>query len=321
MGEGASDQIRRLGERQQQKRDSKTRDARGGKLSSPRLRQDVALQTDGCCLIWVNAAPEQKEQYAGMPASTRASHLIAMTDVWAALHQGWRDFLRAPLFGLFFGAFYAGGGMLLYLLLAYYRSVWLIIPLAIGFPLLGPFVAAGCYEISRRLARGEQLWWGEILTVTIRQSRRETGWMAFVVLFIFWVWMYQVRLLVALFLGFKGFASLDGFLVAITQADGKVFLLVGSLVGAALSFVLYGCTVIAIPMLVHRNVDFITAVINSWRTVFENFRPMMGFGIIAAVLTFIAMMPFFAGLLVVLPVLGHATWHLYVKTRHIEERP
>jgi uncharacterized membrane protein len=251
----------------------------------------------------------------------RASHPVFPSDVFAALREGVRDFLRAPLFGLFFGGVYAAAGIALYLLLAYYRSLWLILPLAVGFPLVGPFVAAGCYEVSRKLALGEQLRWKDVLTVTIRQSRREMGWMAFVVLFIFWIWMYQVRLMVALFLGFKGFSSLDGFLVALTQLDGVAFLLAGTLSGAVISFVLFCSTVVAMPLLLHRDLDFISALINSWRSVFENFRAFMIFGLIVAVLTFLALLPMFLGLLVVLPVLGHATWHLYVKSRHFEERP
>jgi uncharacterized membrane protein len=256
-----------------------------------------------------------------MPKPSRISHPVSFADVFAALGAGWRDFRAAPLYGMFFGGIYAAAGILLYLLLSYYRSVWLILPLAIGFPLIGPFVAAGLYEVSRRLARREQLWWGEILTVTIRQSRREFGWMAFVVLFILWVWMYQVRLLVAFFMGYKGFASLDGFIVALTGQSGLTFLAIGTVIGAALSFVLFCSTVIAMPMLLHRDVDFITALITSWRTVFENLAPMILFGLIVALLTFLALIPMFLGLIVVLPVLGHATWHLYVASRHIEDRP
>jgi uncharacterized membrane protein len=75
------------------------------------------------------------------------------------------------------------------------------------------------------------------------------------------------------------------------------------------------------PMLMHRDVDFISALINSWRSVFENPRAFMAFGLIIALLTFLALIPMFVGLLIVLPVLGHATWHLYVRSRHIEDRP
>jgi uncharacterized membrane protein len=256
-----------------------------------------------------------------MIKTTRVSHVVTIADVLDALVLGWRDFKRAPLFGLFFGGIFAGGGLLLYYLLGSFRSVWLILPLAIGFPLIGPFAAAGLYEVSRILGRGQQPKWGDVLTVTIHQGRRELGWMAFVTLFIFWVWMYQVRLMVALFMGFKGFASLDGFLVALTQNDGLTFLMAGTTIGAVLAFVLFCSTVVAIPLLLHRDIDFITALINSWRSVFENLPAMLFFGLCVAALTIIAMLPMFLGLLVIMPVLGHATWHLYVKSRHIEDRP
>jgi uncharacterized membrane protein len=244
-------------------------------------------------------------------ASTRASNRISFADVTAALRQGLSDFRRAPLLGIFFGGVFAAGGVALIFLLTYYRSIWLILPLALGFPLIGPFAAAGLYEVSRRLAAKEPLQWGEILTVVFRQSQKEMGWMAFTVLFIFWIWVYQVRLLLALFMGFAAFSSWDGILQAMHSANGPAFLLVGTIVGAALSFVLFACTVVSMPMLVDRDVDFITAMITSWRAVLENIGPMLGFGIIVAVLTFVALAPFFLGLVVILPVLGHATWALY----------
>jgi uncharacterized membrane protein len=82
-------------------------------------------------------------------------------------------------------------------------------------------------------------------------------------------------------------------------------------VGAGLAFVLFCTTVIAIPLLLDREIDLITAIITSFKTVFQNLAPMIGWGLIVAALTAVALAPVFLGLLVVLPVLGHATWHLY----------
>ncbi|MEM7429297.1 MAG: DUF2189 domain-containing protein [Pseudomonadota bacterium] len=245
---------------------------------------------------------------------------ISLDDVSGALRAGIHDFVRAPVFGLFFGGVYVLGGLFILACLMVFGIPWMIIPVAIGFPLIGPFVAVGLYEISRRLERGEQLSWRGILTVVVQQRHRQLGWMAFVVLFIFWIWIYQVRLLVALFFGFRTFTSIPAFLdIALTTAQGLAFLGVGTLVGGFLALVLYSSTVIAMPLLLDRDIDFVTAMITSFRTVFSNPVPMLGFGLIVAALTIVALLPAFAGLLMVLPVLGHATWHLY--TRAIASGP
>jgi len=239
---------------------------------------------------------------------------ISFADVRAALGEGWRDFLRAPLIGLFFGGIYAAGGIAMFLLLKVYHEPWWIIPIAVGFPLVGPFVAVGLYETSRRLAAGQPLNFGEILMVILAQRKRQVAWMAFVVLFIFWMWLYEVRMLLAIFLGFKSFSSVDAFInVVTTTPEGMGFLAVGTGVGAFISFVLFCTTVVGIPLLLDREIDLITGIIMSFKAVFQNPGPMIGFGIIIVALTFAALLPMFLGLLVVLPVLGHATWHLYRK--------
>ena len=239
---------------------------------------------------------------------------ITFADVKDALKEGWRDFTRAPLIGLFFGAIYAAGGIAIWLLLSVYHEPWWIIPIAVGFPLIGPFVVVGLYETSRRLEAGQPLHFGEILTVVMAQRKRQVAWMAFVVLFIFWMWLYEVRMLLAIFLGFKSFSSIGAFIeIATTTPEGIWFLIVGTGVGAFISFILFCTTVVSIPLLLDREIDLITAIITSFKAVFQNPGPMIGWGIVIVALTFAALLPMFLGLLIVLPVLGHATWHLYAR--------
>lgn len=222
------------------------------------------------------------------------------------------DFLRAPLFGLFFGGVYVVGGLFILAALWQFDMPWMIIPVAIGFPLVGPFIAVGLYEISRRLTNNEPLEWRAILSVMLRQRERQLGWMAFVVLFVFWIWIYQVRLLLALFLGFKSFSSIGAFLTIVTTTpEGMTFLAVGTIVGAVLALVLFSITVISIPLLLDREIDFVSAIITSVRVVLRNPVTMLGWGIVVTWLAIAAMVPAFIGLLFVLPILGHATWHLY----------
>lgn len=239
---------------------------------------------------------------------------IVASDIVAALKAGVADFTHAPLYGLFFGAIYATGGLIILAALTVLNKTWLIIPIAIGFPLIGPFVAVGLYEVSRRRAAGLPLNWREILLVIFSQRERQLGWMSFVILFIFWIWMYQIRLLLAIFLGFKSFSSFNSFLeVVTTTSEGFGFLAVGTLVGAFLALFLFSSTVIAMPLLLDRNVDMVSAMITSFKAVFASPVVMLGWGLVVAALVILAMLPMFLGLIVVLPVLGHATWHLYAR--------
>jgi uncharacterized membrane protein len=237
---------------------------------------------------------------------------IRVADIAEALAAGLRDFQAAPLYGLFFGAVYAAGGNLVVLCAYWLGMSYLSYPLAAGFALLGPFVAVGTYEVSRRRETGAPLSWSAVLGAIFAQGKRELGWMAFVTLFIFVVWMYQVRLLLALFLGFRTFTSLHEFLTVVaTTPEGNLFLLIGNVVGAAMALVLFSLSVVSFPLLLDRDVDFITAMITSVRAVVASPVPMIGWAIVIVMLSVIAMMPAFLGLLVVLPVLGHTTWHLY----------
>jgi len=237
---------------------------------------------------------------------------VGYADVFDALNSGWEDFIRAPVPALFFGGVYALGGLIIYWILNAYQQPWMIIPIAIGFPLVGPFLAAGTYEVSRRLNAGEPLELRSILGFMRRQSRREFVWMAFVVLFIFWIWMYQARVLIALFLDMQAFSSVGALGTALfSTSDGLTMLLIGTLVGGIIATLLFTTTVISMPLLVDRELDVVTAMIVSWKVVLENPGPMLLWGAMIGGVTLLAMLPFFLGLFVAFPVLGFATWHLY----------
>ncbi|WP_027488068.1 DUF2189 domain-containing protein [Allorhizobium undicola] len=253
-------------------------------------------------------------------AQTVALRKLQPGDVREAFRLGWRDFRLYPVYGLFFGGIYALGGLFITYALLWLHLPWLVIPVAIGFPLIGPFVAVGLYEVSRRHEAGEAMSWRAVLTEVFRQRERQMSWMAFVVLFVFWVWIYQVRLLMALFLGARIPASLEGFVsLVIHTPQGLAFLAVGTVVGAVIAALLFAITVISMPLLLDREIDFISAMLHSLRFVTENRAAALGFGMIVAVLALAALLPGFLGLPVALPFAGHATWHLYRKVSPREE--
>lgn len=237
---------------------------------------------------------------------------ITANDITEALKAGFSDFLARPFMSGFFGLFYAAFGLLLVWCLVWLDMIWLVIPALVGFPLFAPFAAAGLYEMSRRLEMGENFGWSEILTVMANQRKREMGWMAFVTLFLLWVWFYQFRTVLVIVLQDSAFSDLEGFLDAVFfTPEGWTFLAIGTCVGALLSAVLFSVTVVAMPMLLDRDMDFVSAMLTSVRAVRENPVVMLSWAGIVAVTMFLSLVPAFLGLIFTLPILGHTTWHLY----------
>lgn len=239
---------------------------------------------------------------------------ISVNDVIDALAAGLRDFKRAPQYGLAVGGFFAAGGVLIVLTASAFGMSYLSYPLAAGFALVGPFAAVGLYEVSRRLEAGELLSWSAVLGKIWAQKGRELSWMAFVVLFVQIMWMYQVRLLLALFLGFRSFASFSEFISEVVNTpEGLMFLAIGHVVGAVLSLILFSLTVVSFPLLMEEDRDFITAMITSVRAVATSPVPMIGWAFAVTITLIASIAPVFVGLIIALPVLGHTTWHLYRK--------
>lgn len=234
---------------------------------------------------------------------------LSLADLRNALAAGWRDFLAAPLFGLFFAGIYVGGGLFLaYALFAWGEATWLI-PAAAGFPLIAPFIAVGLYEVSRRREAGMPLPWSAVLGALRGRGDEQILSMGVIVFVAFGFWLMVAHGIFAIFLAESGIGSES---LAIFQTGaGIAMLVVGSAVGAVMALAFYAITVMSLPMLVDREVDFLTAIIVSLATIRSNSGVMLVWAVVIAVTLFIAMVPLFLGLLVALPVLGHATWHLY----------
>ena len=259
-------------------------------------------------------SPERSARNDSDAAPMPTVNSLTFDDLQTCLKAGLADFTHAPSYGLFFGGVFVLIGLFIIQSLFVWEKTWLMYPMLIGFPLIGPFAAVGLYEVSRRRQSGEPLAWNKILGVVREQSSREIRWMAFVLLFIFWIWMYQIRLLIALFLGRMSFATLGEFMdVVFSTPEGVLFIVIGHIVGAFFALVLFSTTVISFPLLLEREVDFITAMITSFKTVIASPVVMLSWGVFVTLAVMASFVPAFLGLLFVLPVLGHTTWHIYKK--------
>ena len=236
---------------------------------------------------------------------------LSTSDLVAVLAAGWRDFLAKPQFGLFFASFYVAIGAALYYLFAVSGEArWLVASVA-GFPLLAPFAAVGLYEVSRRRELALPMDWAAILGALRGRGDQQLLLMGGVIFVGFSFWVIIAHMIFAIFAANAGFGEGMQFL---RSSAGLTMLGVGSAVGAAIAYLFYAMTVMSLPMLVDRDVDFITAIITSFTALRANRGVLLLWAVFIALALFVAILPLFLGLLIVLPVLGHATWHLYRRT-------
>lgn len=234
---------------------------------------------------------------------------VTVADLKEILRAGLSDFRRAPLFGIAFSLVYVLGGLVLYAVFVASGQSWWFIPIAVGFPLLAPFAATGLYEVSRRLEQGEPLHLRAVAGCVVAQRDRQVPSMAMVVMLAFMFWVFVAHTIFALFFGLQPIVSSTTQMLL--SGPGLMMLAVGGAIGGAMAALLFSLTVISLPLLLDREVDFITAMITSFKVVLANPVAMMVWAALIAGLLFVGMLPFFLGLFIVLPVLGHASWHLY----------
>jgi uncharacterized membrane protein len=236
---------------------------------------------------------------------------VTLPMIGQALRLAVADIKRAPGFGIVFAAVYVAMGFaILGVTLATGQSYWLVFA-AVGFPLVGPFAAVGLYEVSRRLQLGRPLDLYQIFGVIALQSRRQLPSISALVLFIFLFWFFIGHMIFALFLGLSTMTNISSSYEVYFTANGLTMLAVGTAIGAVFALLLFALTALSLPMLLDREVDYVSAMIASFQTVAANPAPMLAWGIFIALVTFVAMIPAFLGLFFILPLLGHATWHLY----------
>ena len=234
---------------------------------------------------------------------------VTLAEIFASLRAGLYDFRRAPVYGLVFSAFYVVIGFVL-LMLDAGTFVWTL-ALSLGFPLIAPFAAVGLYEVSRRLEAEEPLVWSEIIGVVIREKDRQLPWMGVIILMIFLFWSFFAHMLFAMFMGLSTLTNISSSYDALLTPNGMTMIALQLAVGGAVAFLTFSFTVVSLPLLLDKELDFVTAMIVSFKTVKQNLAVMLTWAAIIAALLLLGMLPLFMGLFLVLPVLGHATWHIY----------
>lgn len=247
-----------------------------------------------------------------MPGGTvlGGTRAIGLDDLAEAVGAGLRDFRAAPVFGLVVAGMFVVAGWLLVALLWHYNLPYFAYPLAMGFALVAPFAAVGFYAVSEQLERGRRPTWGSVLGAVRTAAARDLRWMALVTGFALVIWM---DIAAFLFFGLMGFTSFgaDFLETLLTTPAGLIFLAIGNISGALIALGVFSISAVSFPMLYDRDVDFVTAMVTSVRLVIVNPRAMIVWCALIAVATGLSILSMFLGLLVMMPVIGHATWHLY----------
>ncbi|SFP24812.1 DUF2189 domain-containing protein [Qipengyuania nanhaisediminis] len=242
-------------------------------------------------------------------APVRVASNLSLTDLGKALKAGLADFLACPIYGLFFAAIYVAAGLFLYVAAVEWGEAMWFVPAVAGFPLVAPFTAVGLYEVSRRREAGLPVKWGAVLGAVRGKGDEQLIMMGGIVFVAFSFWMIIAHGIFAIFMAESGVGaeSVEAFL---TPA-GLAMLAVGTAVGAIMALAFYAVTVVSLPMLVDREVDFLTAIITSLAAFRSNKLMLTLWAAIIALSLLVALVPAFLGLLVALPIFGHATWHIY----------
>lgn len=229
---------------------------------------------------------------------------------WRWLERGWRDLLRAPHLSLAYGTAFAAIGILI-LAGSYLSGLSALIP-ALGacFMLAGPILALGLYEKSRRLAAGERVTLGDMLRVR-PASPLQIAYVGFFLTFAMLLWMRIATLLFALF--FSGaYVPLTEFVsFAISTPEGLSMLVIGTVIGGLIALAVFALAAISVPLLMARRTDMLTAMATSVKAVFDYPAAMLLWAWLIALLIAAGIATGFIGLIIVFPLVGHATWHAY----------
>ena len=264
----------------------------------------------------MKAAVTRPEAEAKQAASSFVAPAYAIREVpfdapWSWLAAGWHDMWRVPRVSLAYGAIFAVAGLLLAFGLTQAGLQSLILVLAAGFILVGPMIAVGLYEASRRLEKNEPV----NLANTLRagfSGRGQLAYMGLLLVLIYLAWVEIALLLFMLFLGPAAAPPLEAFVpILLLTRPGMGLLIVGTAVGTALAATIFAVSAVAVPLLMVERVDVVTAALTSVRACRQNPKAMALWAALIAGAMLFSFATLFFGLVIAFPLIGHATWHAF----------
>ena len=251
-----------------------------------------------------------------IPGVARPTHIrsINLSDVHDVLRLGWQDFNAVPSHAIILCVIYPIIGLALFRMVLGYSVLPLLFPLAAGFALIGPFAALGLYELSRCRERGEDASAWHLFRVLGTPSFGAMLGLGTILLGLFVTWVVVANEIYIATFGPEPAANIPDFISRVFTTSAGLALIVGGCgIGFLFAMAAFCISVVSFPLMLDRHASARNAMRVSLQTVIKNPLAMTIWGLIVAALLVIGSLPFFVGLAVVLPVLGHATWHLYRK--------
>ncbi|HZL31520.1 MAG TPA: DUF2189 domain-containing protein [Pseudolabrys sp.] len=249
---------------------------------------------------------------AGTTASDIRVRRISVSDLIDALRLGAQDFYAMPTHAMFLCVIYPVVGLLAARLAFGYSVLPLLYPLVTGFALVGPLAALGLYELSRRREAGQETSVTHALDVVQSSSIGAIVALGLLLMAIFVLWIAAANALYIADFGYATPDSIGGFLHdVLTTSAGWNLIILGNGIGFLFAILVLTVSAVSFPLMLDRDVGAAVALLTSIRVVLENPLTMAVWGLVVAALLFLGALPMFIGLTVTMPILGHATWHLY----------
>jgi uncharacterized membrane protein len=248
------------------------------------------------------------------PPALPAVRKITLDDLRDALAKGWDDFMYKPSTVLMLAVIYPIVGLILFRITFGYSLLPLIFPLAAGFALIGPFAALGFYQLSREREQGIDPSWSSILNFVSHHSRGAILALGALLMVIFFGWIFTAKAIFERIFGDQPVTSLSGFVHQVFETpEGVTLIIAGNFIGFLFAILCFSISVVSFPLLVDRDVSAPVAIVTSLKAIVRNPLPMLAWAVFIVAALIVGSLPALIGLMIVLPVLGHASWHLYRK--------